>query len=477
MLKQKNMTIYKLLTLIALALPLLSFASTGTPSQHGEEHSAHGHGAFAITFLWIAVLLVLAKTSALIEKYGQPAVVGELLIGVLIGNLVFVGIDWFEAIKSNDLILFLAELGVVILLFQVGLESNIEKMKNVGVRALLVASVGVVVPFVLGTYLIGPILVPNLSHNAYLFLGATLTATSVGITARVFRDLKQLARPEAQIVLGAAVIDDVIGLIILAVVSAIVTTGNVNLGEITIITLKAFGFLAAAIMVGLVFAKRLSNLFARIHAGTEMKFTLAFSLCLLFAYLAHLVGLAPIVGAFAAGLILEAVHFENFEAPTIKSDIEHAISTSSDPETHNKTKEVLEKHTEEHLDELIKPIGWFLVPIFFIMTGMQVNLTTLLDVNTVLLALGITVVAFAGKIVAGFVAGKGVNKWLIGWGMAPRGEVGLIFAVIGKQLGVVTDQMYSVIVIMVILTTLLTPLVLTYLLHKNDPTHEKTIAS
>jgi Kef-type K+ transport system membrane component KefB len=199
-------------------------------------------GQIATNFLWLAVLLLLAKASSLIEKWGQPAVLGELVMGMILGNLVLLNIDVFESVKHDQVIAFLAELGVVILLFQIGLESKIEEMRDVGWRAFWVATVGVIAPFVLGTFLVGPWLLPGLPFNAYLFLGAALTATSVGITGRVFRDLGKLQTREAQIVLGAAVIDDVMGLIILAIVTAIVKTGAVSVFDIGLITLKALLF-------------------------------------------------------------------------------------------------------------------------------------------------------------------------------------------------------------------------------------------
>ncbi|HEX9722482.1 MAG TPA: cation:proton antiporter [Candidatus Paceibacterota bacterium] len=144
------------------------------------------HGADVSTFLWIAVILLAAKLASLVEKFGQPSVLGELVMGVILGNLALVGITVLEPIQHDSIITFLAELGVVILLFQIGLESNISKMKKVGARAFLVATIGVVAPFTLGTYVVGPWLLPGLSQNAYLFLGAALTATSVGITAAAF---------------------------------------------------------------------------------------------------------------------------------------------------------------------------------------------------------------------------------------------------------------------------------------------------
>src|SRR3989339_1478176 len=274
---------------------------------------------------WIAVVLIAAKVSGLIERFGQPSVLGELIIGVVLGNLYLLGFHFFEPIKINTYFPFLAELGVIILLFQVGLESNISQMKKVGVRALMVATVGVILPFIFGTYIVGPWLLPGLSSNAYLFLGATLTATSVGITARVFKDLGKLQIPEAQIVLGAAVIDDVMGLIILAVVSAIVTVGAVSLGVVGWIVAKAILFLVGAVVLGQILAPILSKNFAKIHTGVAMKFSIAISFGLVMAFLAGFIGLAPIVGAFAAGLVLDPVHFKYFKDPKIVSDVKKAI--------------------------------------------------------------------------------------------------------------------------------------------------------
>ena len=418
-----------------------------------------GTATAAETYLWLAVLLLFAKISGLIEKLGQTAVLGELLIGVLLGNLYLLGIDLVEPAKTNEIIAFLAELGVVILLFQLGLEQSPASMRKVGVPAFLVACIGVVVPFVTGTYLVGPWLLPGLSNNAYLFLGATLTATSVGITARVFSDLKVLNSREAQIVLGAAVIDDVLGLIILAVVSAVVKTGEVGTGEIVWITFKSVLFLLGALVIGNRIAPVISRWLSKIHTGTGMKFSIMMTFCLIFAWLADVIGLAPIVGAFAAGLVLDEVHFRDFAQPELVADIRR-ITANCDHDTARVLDKTIELHEKNSLLVLIEPVGHFLVPLFFVYTGLQVKLDVFFSTTTLIIALCITVVAFLGKLVSGLAAGK-VNKWIVGWGMAPRGEVGLIFAVTGKALGVINDQIFSVIVAVVILTTLLTPPVLT----------------
>jgi len=420
-----------------------------------------------MTFLWIATLLFFAKVGSLADRIGQPVVLGELLIGVVLGNLALVGIHWFEPIVHDEIIRFLAELGVVILLFQIGLESHVSQMRRVGVASAMVGIVGVVFPFVLGTYLVGPWLLPGLSMSAYLFLGASLTATSVGITARVFKDLGRLQLKEAQIVLGAAVIDDVLGLVILAVISAIVTVGAVSFGMVSIILAKAVLFLVGAILVSHLLAPWIGAGFARLQSSEGMKFAVAIMFCLLLAYLAEHIGLAPIIGAFAAGLVLDHVHFRDFKDPTIVEDLRTALKDHHERnETISYIEEVIDDHSDRHVEDLIEPVAYLLVPLFFVLTGMEVSLAALGDRSILLVALAISLVAIGGKYIAGWFAGRGVNRNLIGFGMVPRGEVGLIFASIGKGLGVISDEVFSVIIIMVIVTTFVTPPILSRILKR-----------
>lgn len=431
-------------------------------ASQGADSAPHG---YLSTLLFIAIILLVAKLSSLVEKIGQPSVLGELVAGIVLGNLALVGIHVFDPIKSDIFIPFLAELGVIILLFQVGLESNLKQMQKVGIQAFLVAAVGVIVPFILGVWIVGPWVLPGLSSNAYLFLGAALTATSVGITARVFKDLGKIRIPEAQIVLGAAVIDDVVGLIIFAVVSALATLGAVSFGVISWIIAKAVLFLVGAIIVGQFTAPSIGKFFSKINTGVAMKFTLAVVFALVFAFVAGKIGLAPIVGAFAAGLILDPVHFSYFKKPKAAEDIEvyaNLVNNDNKEDLLNTAKH----HNEKHVEELIEPLAHFFVPIFFVVTGMGVDLKTLANPKIILVALVITLVAFIGKYVAGFAAGK-VNKHIVGVGMIPRGEVGLIFATAGQQLGVISAELFSVIVIMVILTTLIPPPILNNMLKRN----------
>jgi Na+:H+ antiporter len=448
------MTIFLLFSLLS------ADALAGEPGSNGLLNSG-------IDFLWIAIIILGAKLSNLVERFGQPAVLGELLFGVALGNMSLGGVNFFEPIREDIVIRFLADIGVVILLFQVGLESNTRKLLQVGPRSFLVAAVGVIVPFLLGALVAGPLLLPELSFNSYLFLGGILTATSVGITARVFHDLGQLKTPEAQIILGAAIIDDVMGLAILAVVKAMAESGRVSFIDIGWITSKAVLFLGGAIFLGQLLAPKLGRLFSKINPGIGMKFILAVSFGLIFAYVAELIGLAAIVGAFAAGLVLESVHFRHFDDPGVVSDINESIREAS-PEVRKNVSNVLESFARNHIKELIEPLGYFLVPIFFVLTGMEVRIETLFNGRILILAMAISVAAFGGKIVSGFVAGS-VRKPIIGWGMVPRGEVGLIFAATGKALGVLPDDIFSMMVIVIMITTILPPPILNVLIKRQVP--------
>ena len=430
---------------------------------------ASGSDVVGENLLWLALIILAARLFApLAQKIGFPAVLGELLLGVVLGNLGLLGFHYFDTVARDPIIMFMAELGVIILLLQIGLETRLGDLVSVGARASAVGTVGIVIPFVLGAFVAGPLVLPGMEFNAYLFLGATLAATSVGITGRVFRDLGKLKMPEAQVVLGAAVIDDVLGLVILAVVSSLVEAGTVSVVDVLLIIAKAVAFLGGSIAIGRAIAPRLLHWVSRLDNSHSMLFSLVLVVGLFMAWLAHAVGLAPIIGAFAAGLLFEPVFLKEFETPKLVQDIEALLPVAVDAEKQQKIRRVLTRHTSHQHEHMIEPIGYFFVPVFFVMTGMQVDLTALADPKVVAVALGITVAAVAGKLVAGFVAGKGMNPWLIGWGMVPRGEVGLIFAMVGKKLGVMSEAMFSVIVIMVILTTLLTPPILTVLLRRQS---------
>ncbi|NQY81230.1 MAG: cation:proton antiporter [Candidatus Caenarcaniphilales bacterium] len=387
--------------------------------------------------LSISLVLLAAKAGAfLAHKFKQPAVLGELLAGVIVGNVALSGFHGLEFLKHDHMLEIFSGLGVIILLFEVGLESEFNEMMSVGAKSLIVAIVGVVVPFICGYYVSG-LVVPEISEMSKIFMGAILTATSVGITARVFQDLNFLNASESKIVLGAAVIDDILGLIILAVVSSMATMGNVEISSIMTVSFKAIGFVIVSVVAGMFLAKKTVPLLAPINLP-GMILTIGLVVCFIGSYLANQFGLATIVGAFCMGLVLEDVHFKKFA-------------------------------TDRTLEEYIHPISIFLVPIFFVVTGMHVDLSVFADLHIVLASVAISVVAILGKLICAwtFPSKEKVNRAIIGFGMVPRGEVGLIFASVGKSIGVVSDSLYAITVIVVILTTLCPPPILAYLIKKN----------
>ena len=408
------------------ALSLLPLAAA--QSDHGAE-------PIRAILLTLAFILVGAKLAgALVERMGQPAVVGELLVGILLGNLTFLG-PGVEVVRASETFTVLAELGAILLLFQAGLESTPREMLAVGGRATLVAVVGVVTPMALG-FGVGSLVHPQESWLFHAFLGAMLSATSVGITARVLGDAGALRMPFARIILGAAVIDDVLGLLLLAVVSGIITAANlgtsVGLGALAAIVVKAVVFLVGALLVGSLGAPRLFKSALRLRS-TGLVQALSLSLCFVLSYLAAAVGLAPIVGAFAAGLVLEDVHFEG-----------HVV------------------RGDRPLHESLEPLIALLVPVFFVRMGMLVDVRAFLSGNVLGFALLLTAAAILGKLACSFVVPKGMSRLTVGLGMMPRGEVGLIFAGIGAQLvlegrPVVDPSTYAAAVFMVVATTMATP--------------------
>jgi Kef-type K+ transport system membrane component KefB len=439
----------------ALALmSVLLISNYEIPVYAAGGANAHDH---SLVFLWIAIMLVAAKLWSFAEKYSIPNVLGELLTGIIFGNLFLFGISFFEPIKTDDIFMFLAQLGAVILLFQVGLESNLSKLMKCGGRSLLIATVGVIAPFVFGMAII-PVFFPGGSLVHMLFFGAALTATSVGITARVFQEFGKLQSSGAQLVLGAAVLDDVLGLTLLAIVSSVATSGSFAVTELAMILFKTVVFIVGSILLGQLIAPYIGKAFSRINTGTGMKFTMAVSFGLFFAYVAQAMGLEPIIGAFAAGLVLDPVHFKYFKDVEVIQDVKNALDTCKD-ESRQRVLACIEPHAHKQIEEIIEPVSLFLVPLFFIYTGFQVQLATFADIRIILIALVVTLGAVITKMVSGVFAPKG-DKLLVGLGMVPRGEVGLIFATIGQSLGVLSPDMFAVVVLVVVLTTFITPVLI-----------------
>lgn len=387
--------------------------------------------------LALAVTLVLAKLGGdLAVRLKQPPVVAELLVGIVLGNLSLVGIHATEPLRTLPGLAMLAELGVLILMFEVGLASTVREMLRVGWSSLLVAVVGVATPLFIGWLALSLIDVGG-GHQR-LFVAASLCATSVGITARVLRDLGHERSLEARVILGAAVIDDVLGVVLLGVVAGLVGGDQgqkgASVGEVVRLCLTATVFLVGSLLLG----GRLSPLLFRAAArlrSHDVMLALSLALCFAMAWGAEKVGMAAIVGAFAAGLLLEEAHFGRFIA-----------------------------RGEPTLEQHLHPISSLLVPIFFIRMGLETDLRALGSGHVLLLAAVLTGIAIVSKQACSLgVLGRGIDRITVGFGMIPRGEVGLIFASLGASLiaadgkPVIGPDLYAALVTMVLVTTVVTP--------------------
>jgi Kef-type K+ transport system membrane component KefB len=429
---------------INFSLPLLATA--------GE--TADSSMVLAGVLLTLVVIYLASKVGGeLSNKFGLPPVLGELVGGVVVGIsvlhlLVFPqsGADSSSSLiitlleatagltpeaangvfnAQSEVISILSELGVIILLFEIGLESNIKELMAVGIQATIVAIVGVVVPFAAGTA--GLMILFGVSPIPAIFAGAALTATSIGITSKVLSELGRLSSKEGQIILGAAVIDDVLGIIVLAVVASLAKDGAVDVGKVVYLIVSASGFLLGAIVLGNVFSKFFVAIANQLRTRGQLVIP-ALIFALIMAYFAAIIQLEAILGAFAAGLVLD------------------------------------ETDERVELQKQVIPIADILVPIFFVVVGAKTDLSVLNPAipsnrEGLIMAVFLIAVAIIGKVVTGLtVFGQPeINRLAIGVGMIPRGEVGLVFASVGAASGALSKSLTAAIIMMVILTTFLAP--------------------
>ncbi|WP_419420604.1 cation:proton antiporter [Legionella sp. D16C41] len=434
------------------------------------------HDPISNVILWVTIFFSFAILGRYVAKLlNQPGVLGELLMGVVIGNICYffgsqlivilregaaiynimkdllanipleqavtqnipnayyasqvthalsssLGIEY---IKVGYVLDVFSRYGVIFLLFKVGLESSIQELRHTGLASIRVAVIGVVLPIILG-FIVAYLIVPEASYKVNLFVAATLSATSIGITASVLSEMKKLKTREAQTILGAAMFDDILGLIILAIVSSIVLQGQVNflmIGQVIILTIL---FFMLAILIGPWLLNKSIKYFQFLDLWEEKLF-ISFIFVMFLAWLATVIKLASIIGAFAAGLIINDNFFEGKRQHSFK------------------------------IHDLISPIESLLAPLFFMLIGLQVKIEAFMHWQVIGMAFGLIVAAIVGKLLSGLGGNKKDDRLLIGIGMLPRGEVGLVFASIGRTLGVISDQLFSAIILMVIVTTIVAP--------------------
>ncbi|MEM9120806.1 MAG: cation:proton antiporter [Cyanobacteria bacterium P01_F01_bin.56] len=434
--------------------------------------SEYGSFVLAGVLLTLVVIYLMSKLGGeLSKRLDLPPVLGELVGGVLVGvsalhlimfpesgatasdSVIMSALQWLGNLdgaagahifqSQSEVISVLAELGVIVLLFEIGLESDLRELGKVGYQAAIVAVIGVVAPFALGT--IGLVTLFHVPLIPSIFAGAALTATSIGITSKVLSELGHLKSTEGQIIVGAAVMDDVLGIIVLAVVASLAKTGEVDLWNVVYLIVSASAFLIGAVLLGKFFNQSFEAIADKLQTRGALLIP-AFTFALVMAFLANMIHLEAILGAFAAGLVLD------------------------------------ETDKRKELDQQVMPIADILVPIFFVTVGTKADLSVLNPAVAenragLIIATFLIVVAIAGKVVTGWaVFGKlGVNRLAIGIGMVPRGEVGLVFAGIGSASGVLDKPLEAAIIVMVILTTFLAPPLLPWALKSQEASKATTV--
>ncbi len=417
----------------------------------------------AQVLLTLAIVFILAKAmSRVVSKFGAPGLIGEIVLGVILANLILGDFNVAEALdirdgdETKDVLEIFSELGVIFLLFTVGLETRVKDLTSVGKAAVLVAVLGVIVPFVVGYAYVMLFYDGEFYHS--MFMGAAMVATSVGITARVIKDMGLMDVKESRIIIGAAVIDDILGMIVLAIVSGMAKTGEIDLLNVIKVAAIAIAFVLIVLFIA---GKVLPALHRKIREYNDRRikedpdflpfranmFIVALSVCLVFAYFADYVGLATIIGSFLGGMLFA----------------EHAW--------------------EWKLEEKFESISTLFVSFFFVYVGMNVDLQMFFDKPELLItALIVIILACITKYIGCGLGAKIADPHLekssfniIGCGMMPRGEVGIIVALIGTKIlvdevSVVSDEMYAIIVLMCIATTLIAPPILSVLYRKKYKT-------
>jgi len=384
-------------------------------------------------FLTLFLILIVARfLGELFARFGIPSVLGELFAGILLGSSIL-GI-----VQPNEILKILAEIGIILLLFEVGLETDFKRLKDAGFKSFVVAILGVVLPFAFGLVLAYYIF--DLSFNIALFIAGTLTATSIGITLRVLKDIHMEKTNIAQIVIGAAVLDDIIGIILLVFIYDFSISQEANFTH----TLNVAGMVLMFLVLAPLLAKTLSFIIHKFHGKHLVPGyipTIIIALILLFAYLSHLVGAPAILGSFAAGIALSRRFFLPFG-------------------TFLSTNEKLLKDVQSNMTPIIQ----IFTPIFFVMVGLSMDLRVIDFGSSSFWIMGLSFIsiAFISKFIgAFFIFQKSIrNNAIIGVSMIPRGEVGLIFAEMGRVNGVLPNDIYAMLIFVIIITTVIPPFLL-----------------
>lgn len=424
------------LTLITIALPQFTYAANMNKQDNPQ------------LLLWLSILIASSLIAKLSNKLKQPIVLGQILLGVMIGILAHYEYLHLQLILEDESIGFLAELGIIFLLFEIGIESSTRDITNAGKHGILVALTGVLVPFLSGYFIVTPLFLHSQDMQLKLFIASLLSVTSTSISLSTFKELNILNTKACQTVLTASVIDDILGLSLLSIITGLSISHSINWLDIGINLINISGFILISIILGIKIIPYAASLVYKIGRSEDVLILFLLTFCFLMAWVSGAIGLNSVIGAFFAGLVLENTAFYQFNPQ--KYALNHSSSN---------------KHG---IAKLIAPYGYFLTPIFFIYIGMQVDISSCFKISTLMLAVGLSIVAIASKAVCGVFLPSTINRWIVGFGMVSRGEIGLIFAATGLKLNIINHNLFTIILLMIIITSFIPPIVLNILAKEKD---------
>jgi Kef-type K+ transport system membrane component KefB len=442
---------FLLITLFTNTIFANNVAVTGNEILQKQEYDP-------IIILWLVIFIVFSRLLSIVKKIGLPLVVGEILSGIIIGILGDLGIKTFQNIEHSIIIKFLAELGAIFLMFEIGLESKFSDLKKNFKKGFSVAIVGTILTGGIG-YLISAYIIPNPTLGRNLLFIVIIAATATGISARTFKDMQIISTKEVKIVLVASIIDELISIFCFGIISAMLIDTVFNLMSLTVSLLQVLAFFIFAISFGHYITPFLTRWSIKIHAGINMKIGVLLFCCFSLSWIAHVSGLASVIGAFIAGLVLDEIYFVSYSKSNFFIKLREIKDKINDNNIEQELNEIITHQESKNLEELIKPLSHLFVPVFFIYIGIMLNIRELFNIQTLFITITILLLSFMGRIISGYcINNPQLNKVLIGLGMTPVGEAGLIFAIFGKNYGIISDNVLVSIVSVLVLSAIITPI-------------------
>ena len=451
----------KLLLLLLFLFPLIINASPFI--------IINNNGYNPTIFLWLVIFIFLTRGLSIVKKIGFPIIIGEILAGVIIGQTHILG----SHPESNSIISFLTDFGAVILMFEIGLESKLSDLiKNFKIGIKL-AAIGTFLSFGAG-FLISISLISDYNIYQALLLGTITAATATGISAKTFKELGLIRTKEVKVVLMASILDEVMSVFCFGIISPIIIQKKLNLLTFTFTIFEIILFFIFAAIFAMKVTPILTKWSTKINSGINMKVGVLLMVCFLFSYIAYFLGLATVIGAFVAGLILDQVYFNSFSKSHFLKDLETIKSKIENVELKNNLHKIIKQEHDKNLQELLKPISHLFVPLFFISIGLQIDLSDLLNLRTLCFCIIILSLSLIARIISGFLVGEStsLNKMIIGLGMTPVGEAGLIFAMFGKVNNLINNSIFTAIVACVIIASVLTPILIRFSMNRHGVNHE-----